>query len=71
MAEIAFQPEGSDYGDRRFELSRNLNQSEAGWHAPCELRIQNDLFRIVVDGNGFIHKSLIEPATLAALARLQ
>ena len=26
MAEIAYQPEGSDYGDRRFELSRNLNQ---------------------------------------------
>jgi len=32
MAEIAYQPEGSDYGDRRFELSRNLNQSETGWH---------------------------------------
>ena len=38
MAEIAYQPEGSDCGDRRFELSRNLNQSERGWHTAGGLR---------------------------------
>jgi hypothetical protein len=34
------------------------------------LRIQNDLFRIVVDGNGFIHKSLIDYYALVRAAEL-
>ena len=39
MAEIAYQPEVSDCGDRRLELSRNLNQSEVGWRTTGHLKI--------------------------------
>jgi hypothetical protein len=40
----------------------------AGGHS--EVRIQNDIYRIVLDGNGFIHKSAVDYYALVRAAEL-